>query len=169
MDHRGIIRKLSDNRETFRSLFSGIKEEQQHWRPAAGKWNLLEVLCHLYDEEREDFRARLKHTLEAPALPLPAIDPQGWVNERNYSGKNFEEMLSLFLREREESVKWLNSLLDPSWNNVHIHPKFGEMSAEMFLANWLAHDFLHLRQILKLNYEYLRAKSEVRFDYAGDW
>jgi hypothetical protein len=37
------------------------------------------------------------------------------------------------------------------------------MSAEMFLANWLAHDYLHIRQLIRLRYHYLEhAAAEVK-------
>lgn len=169
MDHSAIIRELNHNKETFHNLFSGLVPEQFHWRPAPDKWSLLEVLCHLYDEEREDFRARLKHTLETPELILPKINPQGWVKERKYAERNFDETLKKFIDEREQSVQWLRSLQNPNWKNIHVHPKWGEFSAEMFLINWLSHDYLHFRQITKLKYDFLKTHNTVRLDYAGEW
>ena len=43
------------------------------------------------------------------------------------------------------------------------------MSAENILANWLAHDLLHIRQITTLHWEYLSNMSESNLSYAGDW
>lgn len=169
MDHASIIRHLALNKHTFLALFSGTDKAQYSWKPNPEKWNLLEVLCHLYDEEREDFRARLKHTLETHSARMPKIDPPGWVIERKYAEQDYEGTLTKFLAERDSSIKWLNSLAKPEWKNIYLHPKAGELSAEMFLANWLAHDYLHFRQITKLKYDYLKAHAGVRFDYAGDW
>jgi hypothetical protein len=39
----------------------------------------------------------------------------------------------------------------------------------MIFANWLAHDYLHIRQILRLKYEYLKSISEEDLSYAGEW
>ena len=169
MDHRWIIQQLNLNKNTFNSILSGIEKRQYTWKPTPEKWNLLEVLCHLLDEEREDFRARLKHTLETPTAPMPKIDPPGWVTERKYAEQNYEDTLKRFLTERDSSVKWLTSLVNPEWKNIYLHPKAGELSAEMFLANWLAHDYLHFRQITKLKYDFMKVNNKVRFDYAGDW
>ncbi len=169
MNHSDIIHHLKLNGPVFREMFSGIQPGEYTWKQAPEKWSLLEVLCHLYDEEREDFRARLKHTLETPELPLPKLDPQGWVTSRKYADWDYSDTLEKFIAERERSVNWLHTLKGPKWSNTHIHPKFGELSAEMFLANWLAHDYLHFRQITRLRYDYLRAGMTVRFDYAGDW
>lgn len=169
MEITNIINELSANKEVFRTLFSGIDKGQRSWKPNPEKWSLLEILCHLYDEEREDFRARLKHTLETPDVKMPRIDPKAWVTERKYAEQDFETMLKKFIAEREASVKWLEGLKSPSWKNIYHHPKAGELSAEMFLANWLAHDYLHFRQITKLKYDFMKAHNNVRFDYAGDW
>lgn len=169
MDHSFIIAELSGNRALFEHLFKNVVPEQILWKPEQAKWSLLEVACHLYDEEREDFRTRIKYTLETPERPFPPIDPTAWVKERKYADQNFEETVIKFLQERTNSVEWLNSLTFPSWKNEYVHPKLGAMSAELLLANWLAHDHLHIRQITKLKYDYLKHSSGVRLDYAGEW
>lgn len=169
MDHNTIIKDLWKNKEVFLHLLVGIEKQQYLWKPEEGKWCLLEIVCHLYDEEREDFRTRLKHTLETPEQPLPAIDPLGWVMDRKYTEQDYNKVLCQFLDERRRSVEWLHSLSFPQWTNVHHHPKFGALSAELFLANWLAHDALHIRQIIRLKYEYLKQHSVISLAYAGDW
>jgi hypothetical protein len=91
------------------------------------------------------------------------------VKSRDYINQNYEEVLEKFLQERKKSIEWLNSLKGPSWKNEYVHPSFGPMSAEFFLANWLAHDYLHFRQINVLKYKYLLFKTGVNLGYAGDW
>ncbi len=169
MDHAVIIRALAANGETFRALLEKIPAEEYRWKPSPEKWSILEVLCHLCDEEREDFRARVKHTLETPELPLSPIDPAGWVTQRNYAARDYTEMLDLFIRERKNSAGWLGSLSAPNWKNTHRHPKLGAMTAELFLANWLAHDYLHIRQVTSLRFHYLMQHSGEDLRYAGEW
>lgn len=150
-------------------MLHGSTEEEVKWKPAEGKWSLLEIVCHLYDEEREDFRARLKHVLDNSKESPPAIDPAGWVTDRKYMERNFTEMLDLFIEEREQSVRWLQSLQSPEWSNAYDHPKLGRMTAELFLVNWLAHDQLHIRQIIATKYKYLAAQTSETLEYAGAW
>lgn len=169
MNHTTIVQELAANHAVFSSLLNCITKEQITWTPAPDKWSALEIVCHLYDEQREDFRTRLKRTLENPEKPLRPIDPVGWVTERNYADKNFEEMVRNFLEERNRSIDWLSSLISPSWKNIHQHPKLAPTSAELCLANWLAHDYLHIRQITKLKYDYLKTMCGVPLDYAGNW
>lgn len=164
-----IIQRLEDNAAVFKALLEPVPETQYRWKPTPEKWSLLEIICHLYDEEREDFRTRVRYVLETPELSLPPIDPVGWVSHRAYIQQDFSEKLQAFLAERKQSVQWLRSLQNPAWENINVHPQAGERSAYFFLCNWLAHDYLHVRQINRLKYEYFAAHGDTSLAYAGNW
>lgn len=169
MNHSIIIQELERNKITFKGLLYGVAKEEYLWKPEPDKWCLLEILCHLYDEEREDFRARVNQVLIDPKFSLSSINPVGWVTERKYIEKNYDEVLNKFLEERTHSVNWLKSLESPAWKNTHIHPKLGAMSAEMILSNWLAHDYLHFRQIISVKFHYLKQRTGEELSYVGSW
>src|SRR4030095_1524819 len=101
-----IIYQLQQNAEVFNSLLQNIVEDEYRWKPAPDKWCLLEVVCHLHDEEREDFRSRLKHVLDNNPGQMAALDPQGWVASRNYMDKDYQTVLNMFLVERRQSIQW---------------------------------------------------------------
>lgn len=168
-DANFIFRELENNGIVFQTLLSELEKEQILFRPTREKWNLIEIICHLYDEEREDFRARLLHVLDTPDKPLPSIDPQGWVVTRNYIQQDFESTLGKFLNERRESVRLLKSLQNPDWSLAYTHPKFGPMSGKLFLSNWLAHDYLHIRQVLYTKHSWLKMQTGEDLKYAGEW
>ena len=170
MIYNYIIEKLEGNAFTFKSLLGNISDEQARWKPAPEKWSLLEVINHLYDEEREDFRQRIKNVLEDTQRTWSPIDPENWAIEREYDKRDMKDSLNNFLSERKKSVEWLKSLDSPNWKASHNHPKLGEMSAEKLLANWLAHDYLHIRQITFLSWSYLSQKApQIDLNYAGNW
>ena len=169
MKHQKIIKELSRNKDIFNGLINGVSKEEYLWKWNPDKWCLLEIVCHLFDEEREDFRIRTKLVLQDPTLPLPPFDPTAWPLERAYIQQNYNNKVYSFLNERDQSIDWLQSLKEPKWDNAFQHSKFGAMSAGLFLANWLAHDYLHLRQILTLKYKYLEQLSGESLKYAGDW
>jgi len=164
-----IINQLEQNKVTFQELLRHVPDQAITWKPKPDKWCLLEVICHLRDEEVEDFRIRTQYVLEDPTKSLPKIDPVAWVTERNYVNQDFQAVLIEFLKRRTESIQWLRSLKNPSWENAYQHPKMGPLTAQFFLTNWLAHDYLHFRQITRLKYEYLDQKSAESLDYAGGW
>lgn len=69
----------------------------------------MEIVCHLYDEEREDFISRIKHISDNPSQVMIPINLEGWVLEREYASENYEQKLEQFLSERQISINWLNS------------------------------------------------------------
>ena len=168
MNHQKIKAHLGENGNVFKYLFQSVSDEQARWRPGEDKWSILEVINHLYDEEREDFRKRLELTLKNPEEPWPPIDPEGWVVERKYNERNLRRSLQNFFDEREKSLLWLNQLGSPDWQASHRHPQMGPMSAELILANWLAHDLFHIRQVTDLHFAYLTEQvMPVSLDYSG--
>ncbi|RNC91581.1 MAG: DinB family protein [Allomuricauda sp.] len=169
MEHDTIIPELQRNKHVFESLLKELSEELITWKKNESTWCLLEIICHLLDEEVEDFRARTRHALETPDLPLKPIHPGEWPEERAYLAQNYEEVLNKFLFERQVSIEWLKSLEQPKWKQAFQHPTLGAQSAEHLLANWLAHDYHHIRQINAIKRDYLKFKSGDDLTYAGIW
>lgn len=169
MEHEQLTDQLARHGEVFRAMLNGLTPAETLWKPAPDKWCALEVICHLHDEEREDFRARLNHVLETPKEPMPAIDPTAWVVERNYIEQDFASILAEFLEERSRSITWLHGLKEAPWGNAYLHPKVGPVSCDLLLANWVAHDLHHVRQLVNLRYAYLAEHTIVPLDYAGTW
>ncbi len=143
MDLNYVIERLAANAGIFEGLTKDINTDLAIWKPAADKWSILEVVNHLYDEEREDFRRRLELVLKDPALVWPPIAPQEWVTTRAYSERDLDESLDNFLSERQKSLAWLRSLRSPNLESRH-EREAGSLRAGDLLASWLAHDFLHI-------------------------
>ncbi len=169
MDPLAAAARLAANAQVFQHLLSGVAEPQARWKPAPEKWSLLEVINHLADEERLDFRARLDLTLNRPGERWPPIDPVGWVGERGYNRRELGESLADFLTERARSVEWLHGLAGRSLNAEYDHPR-GKITALELLGSWLAHDLIHIRQLTRLHYEYLASEMGAEtLGYAGPW
>ncbi|MFK8101378.1 MAG: DinB family protein [Saprospiraceae bacterium] len=164
-----IIDQLSQHEKLFQNLLQNQAAELYQWKAAPTRWSLLEIVCHLYDEEIEDFRSRVEICLTNPNATLPSIDPEAWVKDRNYAQQDYATILAKFLSARVENVNWLRQVKSANWENASQHPIFGPRSAAFFLSNWLAHDYLHIRQILSVKHGYLAEKSEQDLSYAGNW
>jgi uncharacterized damage-inducible protein DinB len=168
MNHEKIIAHLRVNVDIFTNLFQNVSDEQARWKPGRDRWSILEVINHLYDEEREDFKQRIELVLNNPEAAWPPIDPERWVIQRSYNEREFKQSLQNFLAERDKSLLWLNQLVSPDWQATHRHPKMGPMSAELILANWLAHDLFHIRQVNDLHFACLKEMVKpVPLDYSG--
>lgn len=169
MNIRQIIRQMERSANRIAALVEGVSTEQARWKPDPASWSLLEVVCHLYDEEREDFRQRLDLILHQPGQAWPPIDPRGWVTARGYNQRELGPTLQSFLSERQASLAWLAGLEAADWQAAVPAP-FGSIRAGDMLASWAAHDLLHLRQLVELQHAYL-LELTAPFDaaYAGPW
>jgi hypothetical protein len=160
METQETIRMLNANAGIVAALFKDVSDRQARWKPTPEKWSMLEVLNHLIDEERDDFPKRLRLLLENPETEWPSIDPEGWVRERDYNARELGTSVENFMAERASSIEWLKGLEDPEWRKAYQHPKIGEIRAGDLLASWLAHDFLHLRQLANLCAIHVSAHAE---------
>ena len=166
-----LIESLEHFGVALPAVVRGIKTDHARWKPPGGEWSILEVVRHLIDEEIDDFRCRLRLTLESPTQDWPPIDPPQWAIERKYNQSTLEEAVPLFVHERANSTTWLKNLGPQiNWAATHTHPKFGSIRAGDLLTAWAAHDALHLRQIAKRMHQLAqREGGEFSAAYAGEW
>ena len=164
-----IISKLKLHQNIFIGHLAGLSTQEYLWKPHPEHWCLLEIICHLYDSEVDDFRFRLQFCLVNPDKKPPPIFPVEWVKDRKYIEQDFAVMTSKFIRARKASINYLKKLENADWSKGYVHSEFGRISAHFLLENWLAHDLLHIRQITRLKYLYLKEHSEEPIEYAGNW
>ena len=164
------LNQLSADAAAIQRLVETVDTDQAYWKPTENDWSVLEVLNHLVDEEREDFRLRLQHLLSGSSEPWPPIDPQGWIAERDYNKRDLGESLANYLRERQCSLDWLATIRGVEWQTAYRHPPLQGLTAGDLLASWVAHDLLHLRQLVELKWAYGCVQfSPYAPDYAGAW
>lgn len=169
MEFHTLFQELQNGAEMIRALLTGITQEEAQVRPNPNSWSILEVTCHLYDLEREDFREHLDFILHRQNERYHVIDPQGWITERKYNEQDFLEMQEKFFAERHKSLAWLQKIADSDWDITYTS-QYGSVSAGEMLSCWIAHDNLHIRQFVELR----RARIEkitkpYPIEYAGDW
>jgi len=164
-----VTARMAESAAAIRAVALGITDEQARWKPDRESWSVLEVVNHLWDEEREDFRQRIDYTLHRPGETWPPIDPAGWVTARRYNERDLEESFAGFLAAREDSLAWLRALQTPDWEAAYQAP-WGPMTAGELLASWAAHDLLHLRQLVELRWLLTTKELAPRsVRYAGEW
>ena len=169
MNFTTLYQELDNSTEIIRWLLSGISEDEARIKPDEKSWSMLEVVCHLYDEEREDFRDHLDLILHRQREEWQAIDPQGWVTSRKYNAQHYNDMQAKFMEEREKSLAWLASLANENWDTTYTS-QYGSMSAGEMLSSWVAHDNLHIRQLVELRRRHIeRITQPYAIGYAGDW
>jgi hypothetical protein len=169
MNFSTLYQELVNSTEMIRALLMGITQDEAQIRPNPESWSTLEVICHLYDEEREDFREHLDFILHRQEEEYHMIDPQGWITERKYDEQDFQTMKKKFFAERQKSLEWLQQISGSDWDITYTS-QYGSVRAGEMLSCWVAHDNLHIRQLVELR----RARIEnitkpYAIEYAGDW
>ena len=164
-----FISQMADDAQRVRALAEGVSTEQARWKPDPDSWSILEVVNHLLDEEREDFRAFLDLILHRPGETWPPIDPAGWVTQRRYNEGELDAALAGFLKARHESLAWLRGLSSRDWEATYEAP-WGPIRAGDIFAAWVAHDLLHIRQLVELHWMYTTQQLQpYEVEYAGEW
>jgi hypothetical protein len=115
-------------------------------RPAPAEWASVEIVCHLRDEEVEDFGARLRVVLDGGQSFTP-IDPERWATERRYLDDDGPRALAAFRERRAASLTLLRGITPARLTTVVEHRRSGGLSGQDILAAWVEHDRLHLAQL----------------------
>jgi hypothetical protein len=170
MDAAALIGRMERFGPALEAVVAGLPPADTRWKPPSGAWSVLEIVCHLGDEEVEDFRARVLSTLRDPGAPWGKLDPEGAARDRRYNEQDFGAATARFVSERRRSIELLRELEDADWSRAYVHPKVGKIAAGDVMAAWAAHDALHLRQIAKRMWELAaRDGAPYRTGYAGEW
>jgi len=169
MEFKTLYQELKYSTEMIRALLAGINQEESQIKPNPESWSILEVVCHLYDEEREDFREHLDFILHRQNEEWHSIDPQGWVTERKYNEQDLYKMSENFFTERQKSLEWLTEISNSDWETTYTSQYSSVSAGEMFSC-WVAHDNLHVRQLTELRRKWIeRIAQPYDIEYAGDW
>lgn len=139
-------------------------------RPAPDKWAPVEIICHLRDEEAEDFGARMRVVLAGGGRFAP-IRPVEWVSERDYIRDDPEAALAAFNRLRRRSLDLLAEVESAPARLLTTGESPGGLvlSGLDILAAWVAHDELHIRQLAgTLARLWASEWTPLRADYAGE-
>jgi hypothetical protein len=159
--------ELAQTADVLERLLSGLDAAAWRARPAPAEWSPVEIVCHLRDEEVEDFGARLRVVVEGEAAFVP-IDPERWAVERRYRDADGPAMLAAFRERREASLLYLAGLAPARLGRAVPHARTTALSGVDLLAAWVAHDRMHLAQLTAtLTRLWAERWAPARSDYAG--
>jgi hypothetical protein len=149
------------------TLLDGVEAALWRERPAATEWSPLEIVCHLRDEEAEDFGARIRVVVTGGHRFVP-IDPERWAVERRYRDADPAAALAAFAERRADNVVFLGTVPPDRLSATVTQPGTGTLSGLDLLAAWVTHDRLHLAQLAAtLARLGARRWAPLRADYAG--
>jgi hypothetical protein len=163
------VEQLQINAQIIHQIVRDISQDKACWHPNPSNWSINEVINHLVDEEKLDFREHLNWIINRSSEPWTSIDPQNWVTEKDYNNRNFQLSLQSFLKERDCSLNWLRELHNLDFQSEAKAP-WGKITAGDMLASWVAHDILHMRQLIEIKWELTKLNfAPYHIEYAGEW
>jgi DinB superfamily len=160
-------RALTRLPDALDALVGDLDAESARIRPAPDEWAPVEILCHLRDEETEDFGARLRAVIAGETSFAP-ISPAAWVEARRYREEDAREILDVVRARRRASIAYLEAI-DPARLRTAISlGKIGPLSGLDLVVAWVAHDRLHLAQLAAtLARLWANHWPQQKADYAG--
>jgi hypothetical protein len=114
------------------------------WRPAPGKWNAREILCHLADCEIA-FAFRLRQTLAETNHVIQPFDQEKWAGM--YGGLSARAALSAFSSLREWDLALIQHTPAEAMGKKVNHPERGDMTFRTIVETMAGHDLNHLQQL----------------------
>lgn len=163
----GARRELARFPAVLGALLSALDPAAWRARPAPAEWAPVEIVCHLRDEEVEDFGARLQVVL-AGGDGFTPIDPERWAAERRYLDDDGPRALATFLERRARSLDLLTAVEPARLAAAVAHRRTGGLSGLDILAAWVEHDRLHLTQFAAtLARGWATRWAPLHTDYAG--
>jgi hypothetical protein len=149
------------------TLLSDLDAASWRDRPAPAEWSPVEIVCHLRDEETEDFGARLRVVANGGSAFVP-IEPARWAEERRYRDADGPSVLAAFGERRAATLAFLAGLAPDRLRHTVTQAQLGRLSGLDLLAAWVTHDRLHLAQLAAtLARLGARRWAPLRAEYAG--
>jgi len=142
----GVRRDLARLPPILSALLDGLETAVWRERPAPAEWAPLEIVCHLRDEEVEDFGARVRVVVEG-SDHFAAIDPERWAAERRYRDADPAAALAAFTDRRAANLEFLAMVPLDRLHATVTQSGSGTLSGLDLLAAWVTHDRLHLAQL----------------------
>src|SRR5882762_9861898 len=119
------------------ALLGDLEAAAWRERPAPAEWSALEIVCHLRDEEAEDFGARLRVVVDG-GTRFAAIDPERWVQERAYRDADPRAALATLAERRAANLAFLDGVPPDRLRHAVTHARLGALSGLDLLAAWVA-------------------------------
>jgi hypothetical protein len=162
-----VSRELARFPHVLDLLVGDLDEGTCRSRPAPNEWAPVEIICHLRDEETEDFAARVSVILDGGVRFAPN-DPERLAIERRYREADPRAALADFHARRATSIELLATVAPNRLFASADRPNGGRLSGLDLLAAWVTHDRLHLHQLAgTLARLWASRWAPLETDYAG--
>jgi hypothetical protein len=139
---------LGETPVILRGLMRELTHDDAHWKPAADRFSVAEVLAHLAHSEGHCYRLRVDRFLNEAMPEFEEDDAQMYLDL--YRDADAEESFDEFEEQREANIDFLRTLPASAGGRKARHKVMGEITLQQMLHEWAMHDLGHIRQIAEL-------------------
>ena len=142
-DHNPID-VIENTSRRLSEVVTKLSSPNLEWRPAQGKWNAREIICHLADCEIA-FAFRLRQTLAETNHVMQPFDQEKWAGM--YGGLSARAALLAFSSLREWDLALIQNTPAEAMGKKVNHPERGDMTFRTIVETMAGHDLNHLEQL----------------------
>jgi hypothetical protein len=136
--------------DIFRTLLTGVSDEQAYWKPVPERFSIAEVLEHVSHIEAHCFRNRFDQILAVDNPEIEPYDQNAFYALGTYSNRDAEESLAHWEEQREDNLDFLHGLDAKVLSRQARHTVLGPFTLAHLLNEWALHDLGHMRQLTEL-------------------
>ena len=132
----------------LRAAVTGMSREQMVSRPVAGRWSVLEVVCHLADTDA-NIAHRIKRVLSEERPVFDRVKPELMLAALAYHDRDIEEELGVFDLTRRQIGRILRASPPEAWERTGIVGDRGNRTVNQMINGAVEHLAHHLRFVIE--------------------
>ena len=148
MDQAALLDAYLGGPDRLRSAVTGLSREQLISRPIAGRWSVLEVVCHLVDTDA-NIAHRLKRVLSEERPVFDRVKPDLMVAALAYHDREVEEEVGLFDLGRRQIARILKASRSEAWERIGIVGDRGDRTVAQMMNGAVDHLAHHLGFVIE--------------------
>src|SRR5262245_65876517 len=119
MDQGRLLEAYLRGPNQLRSAVNGLSREQMIARPVAGRWSVLEVVCHLVDTDA-NITHRIKRVLSEERPVFDRVKPERMLAALAYHDRDVEDELGIFDLTRRQIGRILRASPPEAWERTGV-------------------------------------------------
>jgi hypothetical protein len=143
MDQAALLDAYLVGPDKLRSAVTGLSREQLISRPIAGRWSVLEVVCHLVDTDA-NIAHRIKRVLSEERPVFDRVKPELMLAALAYHDRDVEDELGIFDLTRRQIGRIVRSTPSEAWERTGVVGDRGDRTVGQMINGAVEHLAHHL-------------------------
>ena len=148
MDQAALLNAYLGGPDRLRSAVTGLSREQLTLRPIAGRWSVLEVVCHLVDTD-VNIAHRIKRVLSEERPAFERVKPERMLATLAYHDRDVEDELGIFDLTRRQIGRILRASPPEAWERTGVVGDRGDRTVGQMINGAVEHLAHHLGFVIE--------------------